>query len=69
MSQSSKHLTSLEAIAKADECRSLMLVAAFEAQRVMLEHIAEVWERMARQIDDPSQRPSGLFHSKEKTGF
>jgi hypothetical protein len=54
MSQSSKHLTRDEALAKADECQSLMLVAANNSQRIMLTHIAETWERLAAQIEQPN---------------
>lgn len=50
MSQHSKHMTRAEALGKADECRSLSLVAANGPQRIMMTHIAETWERIAAAI-------------------
>jgi hypothetical protein len=50
MTDSQKTLTNLEALAKADEARYLIPVAGDQSQRIMLQHIAETWERIAAGI-------------------
>ena len=42
-----KRLTPTEARAKARECREMAKVAHDQAHRVMLNHIAETWDRIA----------------------
>jgi len=37
--------------AEAGKCRALARLAATEAQRIMLAHIAETWERIAEAAD------------------
>ena len=46
--ESSERLTAAEARAKAAECRELAQQANYPEHRLMLEHIAETWERIAR---------------------
>ena len=42
----SERLTAAEARAKAAECRGLAQHAIYPERRIMLEHIAETWERI-----------------------
>ena len=42
-----KRLTPTEAKAKADECRAMARVALDQSHRIMLESIAQTWDRIA----------------------
>ena len=44
----SKRLTAEEAKAKVTECREMAARAIYPEHRIMLEHMAEAWERTAR---------------------
>jgi hypothetical protein len=44
-------LTFEEAQAKSAECRTIAARARFPEHRIMLEHMAETWERIARTLD------------------
>lgn len=50
-------MTTADARAKADECRELARQAKVYAHRVMLEHMADTWQRIA----DNMQTDSGTF--------
>ena len=39
-----------ECAAKAAECRAMAQRAVLEAHRIMLEHVAETWERICAEI-------------------
>ena len=52
-----KHLTNLDSIIKAEECRHLARAVFSSEHRVMLKHIAETWERIAADIENRSKRP------------
>ena len=43
----SKPLTRMQALAKAEECRTLARAARDQSQRIMLDSIAQTWERIA----------------------
>jgi hypothetical protein len=47
MAEKSKRLTPMEARAKAEECRRLARVVLDQSHRIMLESIAQTWERIA----------------------
>ena len=47
-----KRLTPSEAKAKAEECRAMAKVALDQSHRVMLESIAQTWERIAESAHD-----------------
>jgi hypothetical protein len=47
MGQASRQLSKEECLAKANECHELARAAMQKRHRIMLEHIAETWERMA----------------------
>jgi hypothetical protein len=49
MLEETKRLNADQCRANADECRALARVAIISEDRIMLEHIAEVWDRMAEQ--------------------
>jgi len=44
------HLTSAQAIAKAVECRRMATHAENDSHRVMLQHMADTWERIAQDL-------------------
>lgn len=46
----SKRLTRDQCLAKAKECREMAHLHANSAHRIMLEHMAETWERIAQAI-------------------
>jgi hypothetical protein len=48
MSDPTKRLTADEAQAKATECRDMAKRATNPEHRIMLEHMAETWERIAK---------------------
>jgi len=48
-------LTSDQCRKQADACREMACVAINPAHRIMLEHIAETWERIAAEIDKRNQ--------------
>jgi hypothetical protein len=48
MSDTTKQLTADQSRSKAEECRGLAQVAAKPEHRIMLQHIADTWERIAR---------------------
>lgn len=50
-------MTVADAGAKADECRELAGRARIPAHRIMLEHMADTWQRIA----DNMQTDSGTF--------
>ena len=47
-----KRLSSREARAKAEECREMAKVALDKSHRIMLESIAQTWERIAQTTQD-----------------
>jgi len=48
----SKRLTAEEAKAKVIECRELAARAAKPEHRIMLEHMAETWERIVHTLEN-----------------
>ena len=50
-----KRLSAAEARLKAEECKSLAMRVGLVEHRVMLEHMAETWERIANDIE--TKRP------------
>jgi hypothetical protein len=52
MGEGSRQLSKEECLAKASECRDLARVVVQKRHRIMLEHIADTWERMAEPGDD-----------------
>jgi hypothetical protein len=47
-----RRLTAAEAKAKAAECREMAQYATRDDYRIMLEHMAETWERMAVRLQN-----------------
>jgi hypothetical protein len=47
-----KRLTRQQALAKAEECRAMARVAIDKSQRIMLNSIAQTWERIAEIAHD-----------------
>jgi hypothetical protein len=47
MAEKPKRLTPTDAKAKAEECRTLAKVVLDQSHRIMLESIAQTWERIA----------------------
>jgi hypothetical protein len=45
-----KRLTAEEARQKVVECREMAMRARYPEHRLMLEHMAETWERIARSL-------------------
>jgi len=52
MIETPKPLTRAEAKAKAEECRRWAKVARDQSHRIMLESIAQTWERIAETAHD-----------------
>jgi hypothetical protein len=50
MNDKTRELSTIEAQFKAHECRELATRATQDRHRVMLEHMAETWERIAQEI-------------------
>jgi hypothetical protein len=50
-----KRLSAHEARLKAEECRAMALRVGLAEHKVMLEHMAETWERIATDLE--RQRP------------
>jgi hypothetical protein len=47
-----KRLTRQQALAKAEECRAMARIAIDNSQRIMLNSIAQTWERIAETAHD-----------------
>ena len=52
MTNDPEPLSAAEALAKAEEARDMIPRGATQPQRVMLQHIAETWERIAKSASD-----------------
>ena len=52
MADTSPRLSRQQALAKAEECRELAKLAHDKAHRIMLNSIAETWERIAETAVD-----------------
>jgi hypothetical protein len=52
-----KRLTNLDCILQAEECRHLARGALSSKHRIMMNHIAETWERIATDIESRAKRP------------
>jgi hypothetical protein len=48
----SDRLTAAEAHAKADECREMARRDQSSEHKIMLEHMAQTWERIARDVQN-----------------
>jgi hypothetical protein len=48
----SNRLTAEEAKAKVTECREMAARAIYPEHRIMLEHMAQTWDRIARTLDN-----------------
>jgi hypothetical protein len=48
MTGQSEHLDAEACRAKAAECRALAWMTGEQSQRIMLEHMADTWERIAK---------------------
>ena len=55
MNDKTRRLTAEEAKFKALECCEIAKHSAFDSHRIMLEHMAETWERIAQDIDSNNQ--------------
>jgi hypothetical protein len=51
MAEAAKRLTADQCREKAVECLEIAAVARDTSHKVMLEHMAETWERIAREIN------------------
>jgi transposase len=45
------HLNPLDCIVQADDCRRIAGIASAVEHRIMLHHMADTWDRIARDID------------------
>lgn len=52
-----KPLNPLDCIVQADDCRRIARLASVSAHRVMLNHMADVWDRVALDIDSRREPP------------
>ena len=50
MSETPKRLTAADAQAKATECRELARYTNIQENRIMLIHMAETWDRIAKTL-------------------
>ena len=55
MNDKTRCLTTEEAKFKALECREIAKRSTFPSHKIMLEHMAETWERIARDVDSNDQ--------------
>jgi hypothetical protein len=55
MADHPKRLTADQCRAKADECRELARVASNAEHRIMLQHMADTWDRIAGDVSDHQQ--------------
>ena len=46
-----KHLTADQCHAKMVECLDLARIAKCEAHRILLQHMAETWQRIAKELE------------------
>jgi hypothetical protein len=52
MTDTQKRLTAEEALTKASECRDMAKIARNPEHRIMLEHRAQTWDRIAQGLKD-----------------
>jgi len=52
-----KRLINLDCIIQAEECRHLARGALSSEHRIMMNHIAETWERIATDIESRAKQP------------
>ena len=50
-----KRLSAEECKSKAEDCREMGRVAVRSEHRIMLQHMAETWERIATDVSDNTQ--------------
>ena len=55
MNDKTRRLTAEEVKFKALECREIAEHSTLDSHRIMLEHMAETWERIAQDIDKHNQ--------------
>jgi hypothetical protein len=55
MAEPPKRLSSEQCRLKADECREQARVASKPEHRIMLQHMAETWDRIAADVSDNKQ--------------
>jgi hypothetical protein len=56
LDETPKSLTAEAARKTARDCRTLMALVTDESQRIMIEHIATTWERIAEKIEEENYR-------------
>ena len=55
MAEQSKRLTAAQCHAKADECLEMAALARDASHKIMLQHMADTWQRIAKDVSDPGQ--------------
>jgi hypothetical protein len=55
MAVPTKRLSAADCKAKADDCREMARLALKPEHRIMLQHMAETWDRIASDVSDNNQ--------------
>ena len=55
MAEQSKRLTAAQCHAKAAECLEMAALARDASHKIMFQHMADTWQRIAKDVSDPGQ--------------